>query len=104
MKNTKRMLAVAFLGLVVVMAVGPDAEAAPPYSREVYYYVNCGGSSEIVGTAYRDCNGHWTYEGQQSGDWKEVVDVECYGNEIFVDYYEYCNGQWVHVSFVDCSC
>lgn len=101
-KNLFLMLAVATL--VTAFAVVPDAAAAPPYTREVYYYVNCGGYSEVVGTAYRDCTGHWTYDGQQSGDWKEVIDIECYGNEFFIDYYEYCNGQWVHVPYVDCSC
>jgi hypothetical protein len=98
------LLALVAVALLAALTVVPNAAASPPYSRSVYYYEGCGESAVLVGTAYRDCGGHWTYDGQQSGDWKEVEDVECYGNEYFDDYYEWCNGQWVHVSYPDCSC
>jgi hypothetical protein len=96
------MLALAAVGFLMVLPVPMDA--SPGYLRTITYYVGCAGSETAVGGATRDCEGHWSYWGQQSGEWKEVDDESCGNGENFTDYYVFCNGQWIQVSYVDCPC
>ncbi|HEV7922291.1 MAG TPA: hypothetical protein VGR02_16010 [Thermoanaerobaculia bacterium] len=57
-----------------------------------------------VGGSTRECNGHLSSWGQQSGEWKEVDFESCRDNEFATEYYVFCNGQWIQVSSVDCPC
>ena len=81
---------------------------ATQFWRFVTYLDGCGANTYIVGTATRDCSGHWTYSGQQSGHWMDVNDVSCTGAPVEYEYfYEYCGGTWVPVAAEDfgvCSC
>jgi hypothetical protein len=94
----------ALIAICLFVTFPNAVDASPGYTRDITYYVGCGGESEVVGGAYRSCNGYWTYWGQQSGDWKEVHDEHCQYQASYTDYYEYCGGQWVLVPYVDCEC
>ena len=98
----------ALIALTVLLGAttfAPTAIAAPPYYRFVTYYEGCAANAYAVGWATRDCNGHWTYEGQQSGHWKEVEDVGCYNSDDFIDDYQLCNGVYVHADGIgECTC
>lgn len=100
------MKAIRLLVLAAVVLIGYGlpvrSHASPPYSRTVTYYTGCPGEETAVGGAYRSCNGQWSYWGTQTGDWKEVDDEECYGNEFFTDYYVHCDGVWYQVDYVAC--
>jgi len=94
----------AFAAVVVVTYAPIRVDALPPYLRTTTYYVGCAGSETAVGGSTRECNGHLTTWGQQSGDWKEVDFESCRDNEFFTEYYVFCDGQWVQVSYVECPC
>ncbi len=70
-----KLIRVLMLASALLVAYGlPNhSQAAPPYARTITYYTGCAGSETAVGGAYRDCNGHWSYWGQQSGEWRKLT-------------------------------
>ena len=60
---------------------------------DIYYYTGCSGTLTYVGHAHKNCYLFgWTYDGQQSGDWSEVVTYDCDTEELKTTYYKYVNG------------
>lgn len=104
---TKKLIHALIAAVVLFgsLTFAPTAHATT-YWRFITYYEGCGANTYVVGTATRDCSGTWSYSGQQSGHWKDVVDVSCTGGpEEHEWWYEYCGGNWVAVDWIgECSC
>ncbi|HYI13021.1 MAG TPA: hypothetical protein VEK57_28500 [Thermoanaerobaculia bacterium] len=84
-----RTLLIASLMLLVT---GPVRAVNGP-ETDIYYYTGCNGTLTYVGHAHKNCYLFgWTYTGQQSGDWSEVVTYDCDTQELKTTYYKYVNG------------
>jgi hypothetical protein len=93
-----------FVCIAVSIAFSPaPVHALPQFSTLTSYYDS---SQQPAGWSFRSCSGSWQQDGTLAGEWKEVDIQYCDAPwDYITEYYHYCNGQWVQVSYLfDPSC